>query len=212
MSCDREINLYLKDLPDLGIDFLSILREGALREPDGICEAFGLPVGNLTYVIGNLPKSKADMLASVGGLPYIQQLDPWIISTVDRADKRPDVASGLQKILEGNAAGYHTGWRVKALMLALRHWILAKEMSRSDKELSMCVFSLSNDQASWIEGLSLKQIEHIACLTWDKFCILQSVGQQVAYVLGEAESLDQVLQTFRFAGSATATHKLQQKN
>lgn len=191
-------------LSDLGAEYLLLLKEATEQEPEIACVQFGIPRGNLAYILAALPKKKSLKMGSVGGLPYSIN---WI-AAVDEAKSLPESAGDMsrliQEVLQDSRVPQNgSSWRIRSLLHGQRHWTLAREMCRTDFELASLAFGLPREAKSLCE-MDDRTLSRMASASRNLMRINRSIAMHLSFAFNEAQALDQVVETYRFAAGGNA--------
>lgn len=197
-----------KDVRELGLEYYRILRDAVSVEPRAVAEEFGLTSANQAYMLTNMQEDQLRDLGQIGGLPYEIQFTPQMFDAVlNPADKTDAFHEQVVESASGERFGRRTvSWRLKETMWRSRQWFVCREVLRADEDLGKLVFGLPDRlEVARITAMTGGELMGLALASKSQFRLPQTVPGQLATVFSDANSLKQIVLTFRMAAGATQT-------
>jgi len=170
---------FRDDVLYLGTKYFEVIRSGLRRDIAQASTFFGIPEGQLGYVIGSISQQRLAELASLG-MPYqVPGPDSFAVSGARtmRSSKGP-LDQGLM-----------VDWQKKALDLANDHWWIARDWARESPGLAALQFGVgTNKEMQLIADLPSRDIRELAELTYDKLIMEGSMAMQMSFLFADAEA------------------------
>lgn len=169
----------------LGQQFLEILRRGARRDIGGAGEFFGVPQGQIGYVLAGFQRQAIDTVC-MAGLPYhVAGLGRML---------EGDYVSRLEDVQQPEQGGM-PDWKREALEFSLDHFWIVQSWMKTDLGGGALMAGLKRRQeAEALASLHPGLVKRLAWAMHGSFKINGSMAMQMAVIFADAQaSQDRVL-------------------
>lgn len=169
----------------LGHQYLEILRRAARRDISGAGEFFGVPQGQIGYVLAGFQKQAIEIVCKAG-LPYhvwglARMLEGDYVSRLEAVDP-PDL-------------GTMPDWKREALEFSVDHFWIVQSWMKGDLGCGALMAGLKRRQeAEALASLHPRLVKRLAWAMHGHFNINGSMAMQMAVIFADAQaSQDRVL-------------------
>lgn len=163
----------------LGTQFIEVARRGLRRDITEAGGFFGMPQGQISYVIGSISRGQTETLCKIG-LPY--------------------QVAGLGQLLEGRIEENLEqrgqvdptsleGWRREAFDHCVDHFWVLQSWAQRDLGLTALMGGLrKRSEAEAIASMSPRVLRKLAAATYGSFHIDHSMCMQMAMLFADADA------------------------